>query len=103
MAAGRHGLQPEPLDRFVALGILDDVTEDQFPLAPGVAGIHEHGDIFAFDELHQNFNRASFFSIGSKSKCGRDDRQIGECPFAALDLELFGHGNREQMADRPTR
>jgi hypothetical protein len=29
----------------------------------------------------------------------RDDRKIGECPLASLDLELFGDGDCEQMTD----
>ncbi len=48
----RHGLQPEPLDRFVAFRVLNDVTENQFAFAPGIAGIHDRGDILALDELH---------------------------------------------------
>jgi len=97
---GRHGLQPEPLDGLLGLRVLNDVTENQFAFAPGVAGIDERGDIFAFDELHQNFQPRLIFFNRQQIKMRRNDRQVRKSPFAALHLELFRHGDGEQMADR---
>ncbi len=36
-----HRLHPEALDRLLRLGGVNDVSEDELPLAPGVAGIDE--------------------------------------------------------------
>ena len=46
---GRHRLEPESFDGLFGLGVFDDVTKDQFAFTPGVAGVHEGVDVFAFD------------------------------------------------------
>ncbi len=96
----RHGLQPEPLDGLLGFRVLNDVTENQFTFAPGVARIHDGADILALDELDQNFQPRLILFDGEQIKVRRNDGQVGERPFAALHLELFRHGDGEQMADR---
>ena len=96
----RHGLQPQTLNRFVALRVLNNVTENQFPFAPGVARIDERSDILALDQLQHRLETRLALLNRQQIKVRRDHRQIRERPFAALHLELFGHANREQMADR---
>ena len=50
--------------------VADDVAENQFPFAPGVAGVDESGHVVAFDEFFEDAQAASLLSIGSRSKCG---------------------------------
>ena len=95
-----HGLQPEPLDGLDRFGVLDDVTENQFTLAPGVASIHELVHVLALDQLREQFEARLGFLDGAQCEMGRDDRQIGKGPLAALHLKLLGHGQFQQMTDR---
>ena len=46
-----HRLKPKPLNRFIAFGMLDDVAENEFAFAPGVASIDKRINILAFDEF----------------------------------------------------
>jgi hypothetical protein len=48
-SGGRHGLQPEALDRLARLGVLHDVAEDQLALASGVAGVDQCSNILALE------------------------------------------------------
>ena len=57
----RHRPQPKPRDRFarrfprvLLRRVLDDVAKNQFPLAPGVTGIHEVVDVVALDQPQQH-------------------------------------------------
>jgi hypothetical protein len=47
-----------------------------------------------------SLSRSSFFSIGLSVEVRRDDRQVGERPLAALDLELLRRRDLDQVADR---
>ena len=96
---GRHGLEPEALDRLLGIRVIHDAAEDEFALAPGVAGIDECIHIFAFDELHQNFQAVGGTFDGLETKLRRDVGQGGEGPFATLDVVLLGDNQLEQMAD----
>ena len=91
--SGCHGLQPEPLDWLLGLRILNDVTENQFAFAPGVARIHDGGDVLALDELHEHFQARFVLFDRQQIKVRRNDRQVRERPFTALHLELFRHGD----------
>ena len=66
----RHRLEPEAFHGLLAAGELDDVVEDQFTLAPGVAGIDDRGDLGFLEQfLHH-----------AEAVCGAGDR---------LELELL--------------
>jgi hypothetical protein len=76
-----------------------DVTEDQLSFAPGVARVDESDDILALDESSKQLE-AFFRSLDRlQIEMRRDHRQMRERPFAALDLELLWHRERQQMAD----
>ena len=78
MARRRHGLQPEPLDGLLGLGVLDDVAENQFPFAPGVAGIDQAVHVLALDQPQQSLRRLSDLLNRPQIKMSRDDRQMGK-------------------------
>ena len=100
MAAGRHGLQPEPLDRLLGLRVLDDVAEDQLALAAGVAGVDQRVHVLALDQLEQQLEPRLALLDRPQVEVRRNDRQMGKRPLAALDLELVRHAQLQQMADR---
>ena len=101
---GRHALQPQAADRLAqrlgAPGVLLNQAEDQLALAPGVAGIDDLGDVFAFGQLDHRVQARLGFVHGFELKVRRNDRQVGKTPFAALDVKLFGRLNLHQVTHR---
>lgn len=94
----RHRLQPQALDRLFHAGELDDVAEDQFAFAPGVAGVDDGVDILALGQPYQQLEALGRFLVGrSQFEGGRDHRQVREAPFA-LD-RVVGRHQTEQMSD----
>ena len=96
----RHGLQPEPFDGLLRLGVLDDVAENQFAFAPGVAGVDQRVHVGAFDQLFEDLQPRLAFLNRQQIKMRRDDGQMFERPFAARRLDAFRRHDGEQMADR---
>ncbi len=98
--ARRHRLQPESFDRLLGFCVLRDQAENQFAFTPGVAGVDQRADILALDQLVEHLQAR--FGLGDRiqRKMRRDHRQVGERPFAALDVVFFRHGDFQQMADR---
>ena len=95
----RHRLQPQALNRLGGLGMVNDVTENQFAFAPGVARVEQPRNILEFDQpgkhletLFRSFDRQQIEVL-------RNDRQIGQRPFTALDLDAFRRNDRQQVAD----
>jgi hypothetical protein len=94
-----HRLQPQALHRLAALGVLGDVIEDQLTFAARVTGVDQAGHILALDQLGQQFEPGLGLLDRLEREVRRNDRQVGERPFAALDLEFFGAGQFEQVTD----
>ena len=90
----------QPLDRFAHASVLDDMPENQFAFAPGIAGVDHAGDILALEQADQQFEAVFRAIQWAQCKSGRDHRQIGKGPFATFDFELLGHHELEQMPDR---
>jgi hypothetical protein len=97
--AGGHRLQPQALHRLVGAGMLGDETEDQLPLAARVTGVDQAGDVLALDQAGEQLEPVLGLLDRVECEVRRNDRQVGEGPFAALDLEFLGHGQLEQMTD----
>ena len=98
--ASRHRLEPEPLDGLLRLGVLDDVAENQFAFAPGVAGVNQTGDVLSLEQFGENLEATRALLDGSQGEVRRDDGQIGERPLAFLGFELLRAAQFQQMADR---
>ena len=101
----RHRLQPKPRDglarrfpRVLRCRVLDDVAKNQLPLAPGVAGIHEAVDVVALNQAQQHPQPRLALGDRLEVKMRGDVRQLVESPFAALDVLIGRHDNRQQMA-----
>jgi hypothetical protein len=95
----RHALQPQALDRVLRLGVLLDQAKDQLALAARVAGVDELGHVLALDEPDDGVEPALGLLERREVEVRRNHRQVGEAPLAALDVELLGRLDLEQVAD----
>jgi hypothetical protein len=95
----RHALQPEALDRMLGLGVLLDQAKDQLALPARVAGVDQLGDVLALDQPDDRVQPGLGLLQRREIEVRRDHRQVGEAPFAALDVELLRRLDLEQVAD----
>ena len=104
----RHGLQPQALHRLaqalvlavlLAAGVLLDEAEDQLPFAARVAGVDQATHILALGQLDNGRQARLGLVDGLELEEGRQHRQVGEAPLAALDVELLGRGDLHQVTD----
>ena len=95
----RHRLQPQALHRLLGAGVLGDEVEDQLTLAPRVTRVDEAGDVLALDQPGQQLEPVLGLLDRLDREVGRDHRQVGEGPLAALDLEFLGQGELEKVTD----
>ena len=79
--------------------MLDNVIEDQLTLAPRVTGVHQAIDILALDQLVEHLEARFGLLDRLQREVRRNDRQVGEGPFATLDLELLRTGQFQQVTD----
>jgi hypothetical protein len=66
----RHALQPQALDRVLALAVLLDQAKDQLALAARVAGVDQLAHVLALDEPDDRVQARLVLSSGARSKCG---------------------------------
>ena len=96
MAAGVMDCSQSRWMGCLRLRVTDDVAENQFALAPGVAGVDELGHILALDELFEG-PQAGFAPLNRlQIEVRRDDRQAFERPLAARGLDAFRRHDGEQ-------
>ena len=95
-----HALQPQALRWLLGLGVLYDVAENQFALAPRVACVNHVIHVLATQELCQRFEFRLRFRNRLEVKMRWNVRQVREAPFAAFDLVFLGNRQFEQMTDR---
>ena len=79
--------------------MLRDVIEDQLTFASRVAGVDQAADILALDQPGQQLEARFGFFDRLECEVRRNDRQVGERPFAALDFVFLRAGQFEQVAD----
>ena len=96
----RHRLQPKAADRFFAAGELDQVAENQFAFAPGVAGIDQIGNVFALDEPLELIKARLRFLDRLQGELVRNDREIRETPFPPLHIQLARETELDEVTDR---
>ena len=98
---GRHGLQPQALDRFVqrffATGVLLDQAEDELALAARVTGVDDGVHVLALGLFDHGGQTGLGFLNRLQIEIGRDDGQVGKAPFAALDVKFFGRLDFHQV------
>ncbi|MCZ7635873.1 MAG: hypothetical protein M5U12_07410 [Verrucomicrobia bacterium] len=97
-----HALEPEPLDGLSGAGIADEVAEDEFALAPGIARVDQAIDVLATEEALDGLEAVLGLLAGLEFEVGRDDGKGGEGPLAAAGLE-FPRGNRFRGGARGRR
>ena len=97
-----HRLHPEATYRLLHAAILDNVTEDEFPLAPGVTGVDELGHVLALHQLFQDGESrfAAFLLARFEGELLREDGEAFEIPRQILPFGGGGEGLLDEMADR---
>jgi len=91
-------LQPQALDRLFHPGVLDDVAEDQFALAPSVTGVDDGIDVLALGQAHQQLEALGRFLVGrAQFEFRRNYGQVREAPLS-LD-RIVGRDQAQQMAN----
>ncbi len=95
----QEGIQPEARDRFFVIQVLGDVEKNQFPLASGVAGVDQAGDIWAFEEAGDEFDLRLIFWNWFEIKGIGEDGEVCEAPFAPFFVEFAGEAEFQQVAD----
>ena len=79
--------------------MLDDIAEDQLTFAPGVAGIDQAIDLFAFSQAGQKLQARFGLFNRQEVKMRRDNGQVSERPLPAFDLIFLRCGNLDKVAD----
>jgi len=97
---GSHRLQPEALDRLLVFEVLDDVAENEFAFAAGVAGVDDLLDVGAGQEFFQDAQLVLSLLPRDESEMVGKDRKILEGPLAADHFEAVGLLDLEEMAHR---
>ena len=95
-----HGLEPEPLDGFLGLGVADDVAEDELAFPSGVAGVDQGVHVLALHQLDQQLEPGGGLLDGFEIEVGWYHRQIGEAPLAARRLHSLRRSLLQQMPHR---
>ena len=98
--ARRHRLQPESLHWLLCLRVLHNQPEDQLTLAARVTGINDAADVFTLEQLVQQLQARFGFLDRVEREMRRDHRQVGERPFAPLDVVFFRRRYLDQVTDR---
>ena len=80
--------------------MLCDQLKDQLAFAAGVTGVDQRVDILSLDQPGEQLQTVGTLVDRLEIEVRRNDRQIGERPFASLDVELLRCGDLDQMADR---
>src|SRR4051794_2157257 len=97
-----HRVQPQALDGLLRLHVLVDVGEDQFALAPGVAGVDDRLDVLAAQLVAHDLHLLLGALVAHHELEGaRHDRQIGHAPLLELVVVLVGLGELDEVTDGP--
>ena len=84
-----HRLQPQALDGLLDPRIVDEIAEDEFAFASGVAGVDKRRDVFALHEAQKQI-QAILASLDRRQfEVRRDHRQSCERPLTLLDVVLL--------------
>ena len=96
---GRHALQPQAAGRLFRVRELDDVMKNQLPLAAGVAGIDDIGDIRTLEQTLDEAETGGGFFDRLEIEVVWDDREIRKTPLAPLLVHLVRQAKLNKMTD----
>ena len=95
---GGHRLKPEALDRLLDLCHLDEVAENEFALAPGVAGVDDAVHVGAFHQPLEELEAGLGLAVGGgQLEFLGHHREVFNLPLAAF-LQALGHAEFQKMA-----
>jgi hypothetical protein len=96
---GSHALQPEAACRLFVPSELEQVVEDQFTFAPGIARVNDIVDIGPLEQPLDQIESSLSFLDWFESEMIRNDRKIGKAPFTALLVHLAGQAQLDEVTD----
>jgi len=97
---GGHALEPEASGGFFRAREFDDVVENEFALAAGVASVDDLGDIGAFEQALEEVQARDGFFYWLEVEVVRNNREAGKAPLAALFIHLVWEAKFDEVADR---
>ena len=74
--------------------------KNQFPLAPGVAGIDDIADVSALEKTFDQIEPRKGFFLRLEVEAVGDNREIGKTPLAALFIHLIRKAKLDEVTDR---
>ena len=80
-------------------GVLLDQPEDQLAFTAGVTSVDDVAHVLAFGQLDDGVEPRLGLVHRLQVKVGRDHRQVGKAPLAALDVKLFRRLNLDQVTN----
>ena len=95
----RHRLHPQALHGFLNAAVLDNVAEDQFTFAAGVAGVDQEIDVLALGELEHLLESRLGLGLGFELEIFRDCRQHAKIPRQVFAVRSGRHLQLDQVAD----
>ena len=94
-----HRLHPQALDGFFDFSVFDDVLENQFTFASGIASVDDFADVLAFGELEDLLEASLGIGDGVEIEARRNRREHIKFPRQILAIRAGGHAQFDQMAD----
>jgi hypothetical protein len=79
--------------------VLDDLAEDQLPLAPGIAGVHDLVHVLALEELSDQADPVRHAGLGLDLELLGQDRERVQGPALVDGVEFLGRQQLEQVPD----
>src|SRR2546430_9721881 len=95
-----HRLQPQTPNWLFNAAEFDQIAENQFAFAAGVASVNQKVDIFSLHQLLEHVEARLGFLDRPELNFVGDNRQIGKAPFPALYIELARQRQFNQMSER---
>jgi hypothetical protein len=86
---------------MLGLRVLLDQAKDQLAFPARVAGVDELADVLALGQPDDRVQTRFRLVERGQVEVRRNDRQVGEAPLAALDVELLRGPDLEQVDRRP--
>ena len=96
-----HAADPQPLHGFLAARQIIDAAENQFSLAPSVAGVHHLGHVRGVHQLFQNVELLFLVCTHHHLPMFRQDGQVIVTPLGIVGVVGGGIRQTGQMTHAP--
>ncbi len=94
-----HGLHPEAFGGLLDLAVFDDVAEDEFAFASGIASVDDFGDVFAAGELEDLLESSLGVDDGVEVESLGDGGEDIELPRQFFAIGAGRHAKFDKVSD----